>query len=85
MCLYYHPKVIAAACIQSAMLYRQQNGMDAGLEQVIKGHKWYKWIDADIESPQIIEILTHMKSLYAKQQPVASQQQTQSQHVPSTH
>jgi hypothetical protein len=66
LCLYYHPKVIAAACIQSAMLYRQQNGMDAGVEPLIKGHKWYQWIDADIDKAQIIEILTHMKSLYSK-------------------
>lgn len=26
LCLYYHPKIIAAACIQSAMVFRMQNG-----------------------------------------------------------
>ena len=31
LCLYYHPKIIAAACIYSTMIYRKQHGMDIGV------------------------------------------------------
>lgn len=48
------------------MLYRRQNGMDAGIEQLIRGHKWYLWIDSGIEMAEVMEILTHMKALYTK-------------------
>ena len=66
LCLVYHPKVIAAACVQSAMVYRMQNGCNAGVDMVINGHPWYKWIDSAIEYAEIVEVVNRMKILYAK-------------------
>lgn len=66
LCLYYHPKVIAAACLQSAMAYRGQHGCVAGIERIIEGHPWFKWVDAAIEQADIVEVVGRMKVLYAK-------------------
>lgn len=49
LCLYFHPKVIAAACILMAALWRKNKGIDCGLPLVIKGHPWFKWVDSAIE------------------------------------
>jgi hypothetical protein len=64
--LMYHPKVIAAACVQSAMVYRVQHGCNSGVEKLINGHAWYKWIDSAIEFSDILEVVNRMKILYAK-------------------
>lgn len=48
-CLYFHPKIIAAACVQMAAKWRMNNGCDAGLPLRIEGHPWFKWIDSAIE------------------------------------
>lgn len=49
ICLYYHPKVIAAACIHMAALWRKNKGLDLGLSLEISGHSWFKWIDQAID------------------------------------
>lgn len=64
LCLLYHPKVIAAACIYSAMHFRKQRSMEVGVDQKISGHMWFKWIDSAIEAADIMEVMNHMKTLY---------------------
>jgi hypothetical protein len=49
LCLFFHPKIIAAACIQMAAKWRINNGCDPGVPQRIQGHPWFKWIDSIIE------------------------------------
>jgi hypothetical protein len=67
--LAYHPKVVAAACVQSAMLFRAQQGCQTGVDKLIHGHPWYKWIDSAIEMSDIQEVVGHIKMLYAKKAP----------------
>jgi len=49
LCLFFHPKIIAAACIYSAALWRKNRGFDCGLPLELNGHQWFKWMDAAIE------------------------------------
>jgi hypothetical protein len=49
LCLYFHPKIIAAACILFAARWRKSQGLDPGISTNILGHPWYKWIDSSIE------------------------------------
>lgn len=47
--LLFHPKIIAAACIKMAVLWRKKQGLEQGLTLQIGGHSWFKWIDSAIE------------------------------------
>lgn len=64
LCLYYHPKVIAAASIQMAAMWRRKKGLDCGIPLVINGHPWYKWIDSSIEEKDNKEVIGKMRNLY---------------------
>ena len=50
LCLYYHPKIIAAAVLQMAMIIREINGFQPGVlyKSLFQGHPWYKLIDSEI-------------------------------------
>lgn len=49
LCLYFHPKILAASCIYMAALWRKNKGIDCGLPLEINGHPWFKWVDSGIE------------------------------------
>ena len=49
VCLYFHPKVIAAACLQMAVKFRLKSGIDKGMPLEIQGFPWFKWVDSAIE------------------------------------
>lgn len=49
LCLFFHPKIIGAACIHMAALWRKNKGIDCGLPLLINGHPWFKWMDSSIE------------------------------------
>jgi hypothetical protein len=57
VCLYFHPKIIAAACVQLGAKWRMNNGCDAGMPLKIQGHPWFKWIDSGIEQAEINEVI----------------------------
>ena len=71
LCLYFHPKVIAAACILMAAQWRKKSGLDPGIQSKIQGHEWFKWIDSAIESDQIAQIIKLMSSMYNPVTPIA--------------
>ena len=64
LCLYYHPKIIAAVCIMLAMSFRRDHGCDPGVELKIHGHPWFKWIDSAIESKDIAEVYEKIRTIY---------------------
>jgi hypothetical protein len=66
LCLLYHPKIIAAACIYMAALWRKTKSLDIGIPLTIKGHNWFKWIDSSIELEAIKEVIEHMKLCYSE-------------------
>lgn len=68
-CLYFHPKIIAASCIQMAGKWRLNNKIDCGFELKIKGHPWFKWVDSAIEQPHIKEVIEYLRVLYQKEAP----------------
>jgi len=49
VCLFYHPKIIAAAVIHMAAIWRRNKGLEVGLPLVVDGHAWFKWIDSAVE------------------------------------
>lgn len=49
LCLFFHPKELAAACVFMAALWRKNKGFESGLQTQINGHPWYKWVDPAIE------------------------------------
>lgn len=66
LCLFYHYKVIATACILAAINFRRSHKCDNGVDMMINGHMWYKWIDSAIDSSEVIEVLNLLGTLYAK-------------------
>lgn len=50
ICLYHHPKVIAASCIAMAANWlSKRGGCGESLPKAINGHAWFKWVDAAID------------------------------------
>ena len=64
LCLYYHPKVVAAACIHMAALWRKSKGLETGLQLLIHGHPWFKWIDPAIDQQTVQKVIEKMRPLY---------------------
>lgn len=75
MSLYFHPKVLAAACLHMAARWRMNNKIDPGMPLRIEGHPWFKWIDAAIEQPQINEAIEILRVMYHKEAPKVQQAQ----------
>jgi len=50
LCVNFHPKVIATACISLAAEFRICNGLESGVPKVISGYEWFKWVDSAIEN-----------------------------------
>ena len=89
LCLFFHPKILAAAFIQMAALWRKKQGCDTGLTLIINGHPWYKWIDSAIEQSEINQVINHMRQLYMgasseNQRPVAPVNNKSSEEISST-
>ena len=57
LCLYYHPKIVGAACIYMAAQWRKSKGIEQGLPLQLFGHPWFKWVDASIEQKDIGEVI----------------------------
>jgi hypothetical protein len=69
ICLYYHHKAIAAACILFAAKWRKSKGLDLGLPLKINGIQWFKFIDAGLEQPLIDEVCSRLSVMYRKTPP----------------
>jgi hypothetical protein len=64
-CLYYHPKVIAAATIQLASMYLIKKGIPFQLPTTKDGLPWFKLIDDCLEEDLITEAKNEIKKVYS--------------------
>jgi hypothetical protein len=66
LCLYFHPKILAAGFIHMAALWRQSHKLESGLPLYIGGHPWFKMVDACIEEREVKDVIERVRLLYVK-------------------
>lgn len=62
--LFFHPKLIAAGCIQLAIMYLGKNKVPFELPATKDGRPWWKLIDVDLTEEMILEAKNEIKKVY---------------------